>query len=319
MRIKKLLINILVLSFVSFLATGCFDKKEIEDNFTEKEISQKKAESTLPSISKTDVKKYDLYSATSYDLPLVSIYEISKLSQNVKSVIDKLLEKSQGFYLLKSYDDKIFIILQNPVRVSNTYSRHDLQFVEMDLLGNVKLHDAGYTGMDGEISDCLDQNGDFWLFEENSEIKRPSKHIAYDEKGKVKFTEFWNYEETESVKYKMEDGNKKVISILKESQDNDSNLRKEHVFYDNNGNTVMSLTINYDGANISRITYYNSHDSIDSMSIISEYVDGFKVKEIIYNEDYQVLNYLSAEYSNAERQSITIFDNQNNKIETLVN
>ena len=36
----------------------------------------------------------------------------------------------------------------------------------------------------------------------------------------------------------MKNSSKKLVSLLKESQSNDSNYRKEHIFYDNDGNVV---------------------------------------------------------------------------------
>lgn len=112
----------------------------------------------------------------------------------------------------------------------------------------------------------------------------------------------------------MKDSHKKVVSILKETQDNDANLRREHIFYDNEGKTTMSLTVNYDGANISRLTYYNSHDKIDSVSILSEYSEGNKVKELIYNEDYELINTAIAEYIDSTRKKIQVLDKDGNEI-----
>jgi hypothetical protein len=115
----------------------------------------------------------------------------------------------------------------------------------------------------------------------------------------------------------MKNTSKKVISILKESQENDSNYRKEHIFYDNDGNIVMSLTVNYDGANISRLNYYNSHDLIDSVSIFSEYENGLKIKESIYDENYELMNTVVSTYINEKREAIEMFDKDGNKIQEI--
>ena len=303
--------KVLVISFgIVFLCCACGSKKEVElqtqqENLPIKEVA-KKVETVVP---KKNEKKYDLYSTTPYDLPMYSIVEISKLPVALKDSVDKILEKSQGFYLLRKDNDKLFIILQNPVTDSDTFLRHNLQFAEIDLNGNIQFHTAGYHGEDGETANSIKiENEDAWNFEENVESPKPLKHIAYDENGKVKFTEIWNYGDQDSVKYQMLDSKGNVMSILKESQDNDSNLRQEHVFYDNNGNTTMSFSVNYDGANVSRVTYYNSHDSIDSMSIISEYSDGVKTKEQIYNEDYELINTITSSYKDGERKEIKVFD-----------
>jgi hypothetical protein len=300
---------------VAFLCTGCQLKKE--------DSAQKNSLVAKPEVKKQVVqprkeeKKYDLYSVTPYDLPLYSIMEISKLQPNVKSAVDKLLEDSQGFYLLRNDGDKVLVILQNPVQQCNTYSRHELQFVEINSEGKLTYHDAGYQGVAGETMQEFEQDSDCWLFDDSTELHRPIKHIVYDEKGKVKFIENWNYDENESVKYQMKDSHKNTISILKESQDNESNLRKEHIFYDNEGKITMSLTINYDGANISRVTFYNAHDLIDSMSIISEFHDGLKVKESIYNESYELMNTVISEYIDGQRTVIKLYDREENEISKI--
>lgn len=312
MSIKKFSLLLCGVISISLICTGCFSKKNIEP---ENEIIEKNVSKPASTIQKKETKSYDLYSETPYDLPLVSIAEISKLPENIKKTVDSILESSQGFYYLKVNNDSVFIILQNPIAAANTYSRHNLQFIEIDKDGAVTSHLAGYVGIDGEIGNTVSQKkNDIWVFDETIEPYRPVKHTNYDEKGKIKFVETWSYDDTEPVKYQMKDANKKIVSILKESQDNDANLRREHIFYDNEGKTTMSLTVNYDGANISRLTYYNSHDKIDSVSILSEYENGHKVKELIYNEDYELINTAIADYIDEERKSIQILDKNNNEI-----
>lgn len=293
--------------------------------FIEKQVGSKKVEVTSEN-KPTEVhiaspkaleKRYDLYSETPYDLPLMSIYEISKLPLEIKKVIDEVLEISQGFYVLKIFDDKVLILLQNPVMVNNTYPRHDLQYIEILKNGNKVFHNAGYTGEDGETFVSLESKNGEWYFEKSIEPLRPVKHVMRDEKGKIKFTEYWNYEENEPWKYQMKDEKGKIVSILKEIQETDSNYRREHIFYDNDGNISMSVTINYDGANISRFTYYNSHQSLESISIISEYLDGLKVKEQIYNQDYKLVNTFVSSYENNERTSIELFDS-NGEFQTKI-
>ena len=115
----------------------------------------------------------------------------------------------------------------------------------------------------------------------------------------------------------MRDASKKVLSVLKETKDNDLNLRREHIFYDNAGNIKMSVSVNYDGANISRFNFYNSHDSIDGVSVISEYSEGMKIKEYIYDEDYSLNYTVVADYLNDDRKSITIFDSEGNVINKI--
>ncbi len=318
MAVKKFVIASIAVLGLACLCSGCKTKEEIKVPVENKNVQMNEVpQKVIPVIPKKIEKKFDLYSTTPYDLPLFSIVEISKLTPVVKNSVDKLLDESQGFYLLRKDKDKIFVVLQNPVTNSDTYLRHNLQFAEIDMEGNVKYHTAGYGGLEGEISISNETQDDNWEFDNSVEPVRPIKHIAFDENGKIKFTEIWNYDEKEPVKYEMQDSNGKIISIFKESQDNDSNLRKEHVFYDNNGNTTMSLSVNYDGANISRMTFYNSHDSIDSTSIMSEYSDGVKTKELVYNEDYELINTVTSSYLDGKRQNIKIYDKNNAELNSL--
>ena len=313
-KITNLVLTAIVLSILS---TGCITKKEDKaiDNTEPKVVTKQKQSITKP---KPIEKKYDLYSNTPYDIPLYSIVEISKLPTEIKSIVDKILEQAQGFYFLKFNGEKVFIILQNPITSGETFSRQNLQFAEVDLQGNVSYHNAGYIGIEGETTNFIENNKlDNWIFDKTEEYIRPLKHTAFDEKNNVKFIELWNYDEQEPFKYQMLDSNKKIISILKETQDNDSNYRKEHIFYDNNGNTTMSLTINYDGANISRLTFYNSHDSIDSVSIISEYTDGIKTKELIYNQDYKLMSSFVPEYTDGELKKIKTYDSEEKEINQI--
>ena len=87
--LKKKIIFILFLCLaVGFLSTGCMSKKN-----TEEKIIVEPAQEAPKKISKPVIqeKKYDLYSSSLYDLPLISIIEISKLSNTLKSTIDKCL------------------------------------------------------------------------------------------------------------------------------------------------------------------------------------------------------------------------------------
>ena len=105
-----------------------------------------------------------------------------------KNIVDKILEDSQGFYLLRFDGEKVLIILQNPIINSETFGRHNLQFIEINLNGKINYHNAGYIGVIGELEEIVKQKDDTWIFDEKAEIRRPGKHIAYNEKKKVKFT-----------------------------------------------------------------------------------------------------------------------------------
>lgn len=310
---KKIVLSLLTIVGVAFLTTGCLFKKDISELNDEK-IEVKKVTSSKASTKPLkEEKKSDLYSESAYDLPLFSIIEISKLPDNIKQKVDSILEQSQGFYYLKKEEDKVFIILQNPATTSGTYPRHELQFVEIMFNGTVNYHNAGYEGIDGEVYG-KEFDKESWIYDNSIEPSRPLIHTVFDENKKIKFVENWNYDDNESVKYQMKDSDKKFISILKETHDNDSNYRKEHVFYDNDGKTAVSLAVNYDGANITRLTFFNSHDLVESFSIMTEYTEGLKTKELVYNEDYELVKVIIAEYADGERKKITAY---NEKEETL--
>ena len=48
----------------------------------------------------------------------------------------------------------------------------------------------------GQLSRVMDDNivgKDVWQYDKKSEAKLPLKHVKYDEKNKVLYTESWNY------------------------------------------------------------------------------------------------------------------------------
>ena len=79
----------------------------------------------------------------------------------------------------------------------------------------------------------------------------------------------------------------------------------------------MSLTVNYEAANISRLTFYNSHDLVDSMTIINEFTDGFKTKEMIYNEDYELVYIVKSNYEDGIRKEIILCDPTGAELEKI--
>lgn len=313
-----------VVLVTGILSAVLVNKKEepvsVEEKEPVKEVVKQPTVKVKPAVPKPVVKKFDLYSSTPYDIPLISVVEISKLSDKAKKSVDEVLEASQGFYFLKFNEDsnKAFIVLQNPISSANTYRRHDLEIVEISSEGEKTFHNAAFSGVDGETSNAVQEDRDVWEFDKTVDPARPLKHIAYDEEGNVRFTEIWNYSDKDPVKYEMKNSDNKPVSILKESFENDSNYRKEHIFYDENGNTKMSITANYDGANLSRFTYYNVDDKDDSISIMSEYSeDGLKSKEYIYNTDYELTNTVTSEYENGERKNIRVLDEDGKELEKI--
>ena len=203
--------------------------------------------------------------------------------------------------------------------MGDRYSRHNLQFAQISPNGNISYHFAGYDGQDGETSNAVTPNGDdIWEFDKSVEPPRPLKHTAYDNKGKVKFTEEWNYSHDADIKYIMKNAEGKTLSVFKETPDGMANYRKEHVFYDKDGNTTMSVSANFEGPNLKRFTYFDSETPKDSVTIESEYSDeGYKTEEKIYNKEYKLTNTVKANYSQGERKEIKVLDADGKPIKDL--
>ena len=64
----------------------------------------------------------------------------------------------------------------------------------------------------------------------------------------------------------------------------------------------------YEGANITRIMYFDKHNTDECMSIIAYYSEGMKIKEEIYGNDYKLKNTVEAEYKDGERQKIKLLN-----------
>lgn len=297
---------------------------------TPTEQSIKKTDHTQPKPKATVApiieKKYDLYTNVPQDLPLLSILEISETSEKMKKSIDEILEQAGGFLLLKKAEkNKVIIILPNSISGTNTYMRHNLELVELSQTPDSEIlktiNPMGYNGYEGETSNAIaidSKRDDYWKYDKSTEPYRPLKHTIYDENGKTKYTEQWDYSQKNPLKYVMKDSKGNIISVFKETLEDDINLRQEHVFYDENGNTAMSLSINYDGANISRLTYYNSYDIPMSTTIITEYSDdGLKVKESIYTSSYELLGTVICEYEENLRKTIRLMSSEEKEIKKI--
>ena len=208
--------GILVVAGTLFFASDKIAKNLIETNAKQEKTAESKISKPIP----MNVKRYDLYSSSLYDLPLASILEISKLNEETKKKIDQILEQSQGFYYLinNEKEHKIYIVLQNPITIQNTYNRHNLEIAEISTIDNsIKYFSPAYQGIEGEISNAVveeTKKADVWEFDKSFEPYRPTKHITYDEKRKTKFTEYWNYSDKEEIKYMLKNEKGKVIKEL---------------------------------------------------------------------------------------------------------
>lgn len=287
-----------------------------------KQINKNVEIKPLPNLSETEnnkkkcnvieqkvfVKKTNLFSnADNNSIPLSAIYEISTLPENIQKFFENIVENS-NIYFVKNSSNKCFALIDNPDDI-----RHGLEFIEISL-----AHPHNITKIPLEIYDNTESENDIWIFDEESINKNPIKHTKLNTQGLIEFTEKWNYSSENPIKYEKENGLEKPISIKKETYDNSSNMRLEHLFYDEDANTKMSISIAYVGANLARFTYYNSENINQSLSIFSEFSEGKKIKETVYNSEYKVEKIYKATYEEDLRTSITVFNSENNKIDEIL-
>ena len=116
----------------------------------------------------------------------------------------------------------------------------------------------------------------------------------------------------------MKDSDGHVVSMRKEMVENGTDLRVEHLVYDSNGNTRINVSITYDGPDVKRFTYYNADKTAESGSVFDEYSNGLKTKETVYTSDLKVQNHYTSDYKDGNRESITVWDNQNKETQKLV-
>ena len=116
----------------------------------------------------------------------------------------------------------------------------------------------------------------------------------------------------------MKDDKGNIISLKKETVSNDNDMRVEHLIYDKDGKTKVSVSASYEGADIKRFTYYNADKPAESGSVFSEYADGQKTKETVYNSALKIENTYTSEYKNGERTEIKVFDQNNQEIEAII-
>ncbi len=291
-----------------------------EDEIIEKEIKkiEKPTNSQTQKTSKPQqVKKVkkelgiktDLYKGVPDNLlPLSAISEIANLNGGVHKTIKELVDNSTGVLYAKRSGNKLIMVVENP-----DDNRHGLEFIEISADGKHEKTSfllSKYSESDTE--------NDTWEYEETEDVKRPIKHMKHNSNGEIEFTETWNYSSDEPIKYELKNKDDKVVSILKETIDDNNSMRQEHLIYDKEGKTKVNLTVNYDGADLTRFTYYNADKQDESGSVFSEYQDGVKTKETVYTSDYKVKNVYQPQYKDGERSEIKVFDNENKEIEKLI-
>ena len=258
------------------------------------------------SVQKEDslIKHADLYNNAAGDmLPLSAINILSELPSDIKSKVLKLSE-SNNIYMMQKNKDKLFIITDNPSNI-----RHCIEFTEISLKnGHQVTTTLGYNDK------IKDSDNDIWEYDDS---KRPIRHSKYKPDGELEFVEVWNYDNN-PVKYEMKDAEGHVISLRKETLDNDVNLRVEHLVYDKDGNTKVNVSTTYEGEDVKRFTYYNADKPNESGSVFTDYENGLKTKESVYTSDLKLKNSYTSEYKDGEREDITVWDNKNKEIQKLL-
>ena len=100
MIVRKIVASLFCSTLVAGALFFCFSEKQALLISKENDNKQQTTSQSTP-IKQEAKKTYDLYANTPYDLPLLAIYEISKVPESIKKIIDNVLESSQGFYMLK--------------------------------------------------------------------------------------------------------------------------------------------------------------------------------------------------------------------------
>jgi len=247
-------------------------------------------------VTKTDLYNDILPSA----FPLSAISIISEMPENVKESVLKLAE-TNNIYMIQPKKDKLLVIVDNPANI-----RHGVEFIEISTVsGQQTKTTLGYNDK------MNDSENDKW---EYNESKQPIRHTKYNTDGDMEFVETWNYEPNEPIKYEMKDDKNNVISVRKETLENGTDLRIEHLMYDAHGKTEINVSATYEGEDIKRFTYYNAYKIKDSGSIFSDYSNGLKTKETVYTSDLKVKNSYTSEYKDGIREEITKWDNKNHEV-----
>ncbi len=269
-----------------------------------------KAEVNMPVIPKEIIRKADMYSSLpNNQLPLSGVAELADLPEDVRENVDDIIGAARNIYMIKKLDNKVLMLVENP-----SDSRHniDLKFISLDNEAETDIPFSSYIAGD-------ESEDDIWEYEDMDEAKRPVKHIKYSPDKTIEYTEIWNYSSEQPIKYEMRDGDNKVVSIRKEIIDNETNLREEHISYNQDGSTKASVSIGYSGPEISRFIYFNSTNPAESITIISEFGEnGDKTKESVYSSDFKLINTYEPVYNDGIRSGIRILDDKGQEVEKIL-
>lgn len=320
---RKKLIGGIVLGVVAVACLSALlvskETKNDDESLPEKEVKKIEKTATKPvtqpvlqqkkEVKKENNVKTDLYKGVPDSLlPLSVINEVASLSNYAQKTVKQFVDNSTGVLYAKRSGNKLFMIVENP-----NDNRHGLEFIEISADGKHEKTDfllSKYS--EGNTDD------DLWEYDVSEDVKRPIKHIKFNSDGETEFVETWHYSSEEPIKYELKNKDDKVISLVKETIDENNSMRQEHLIYDKDGKTKMNLTVNYEGADLTRFTYYNADKPNDGGSVMSEYKDGIKTTETVYTSDYKVENVYKPLYKNCERESIKVFDGENKEVKTLI-
>ena len=290
--------------------------KIVEENSKKQVVSIQEApknvkeEVNIPVIPKEIIRKADMYSSLpNNQLPLSGIADLADLPEDVGENVDDIIGAARNIYMIKKLDNKVLMLVENP-----SDSRHniDLKFISLDNEAETDIPFSSYVAGD-------ESEDDIWEYEDMDETKRPVKHIKYSPDKTIEYTEIWNYSSEQPIKYEMRDGDNKVVSIRKEIIDNETNLREEHISYNQDGSTKASVSIGYSGPEISRFIYFNSTNPAESITIISEFGEnGDKTKESVYSSDFKLINTYEPVYNDGIRSGIRILDGKGQEVEKIL-
>ena len=223
------------------------------------EIQQETIETDRGVQPNVEVKEFDCsYS----NVPLSGIAELSSVSPEVLSSAKRVINNSQTVYMIKHLGDKLLIVTENQNNL-----RHGVDFVEIALNnGHQTRTTLGYSD---SIKDTSDD--DYWEYDER---RLPLRHIKFSNDGGTEFTEIWNYDESNPIKYELKDSKGNIRAVRKETLKDGTDLRIDNILYDKNGYIKVNVSSSYDGADLKRFTYYNVEKTAESGSVFSEYKDG---------------------------------------------
>lgn len=310
--------NILIAGFVcAVLCAGCGTKNEPEKVIQPPSVKEEAKITPVETIAvqkpilKTTVpQKINLYHfAEGTDIPLSAIAQISKLPSNIRTIVNNQVKNAEVYYL-DVQKDRV-VIIKEAVDEADRFTRHDFEVINISLTdGKISRETAFPEKMSNDESKT-----EIWKYEIlEGDMVVPESHTSLNKDGTVKTVENWFYGD-DDLKYKLTDGDGKILSLRKTSKSNNGSWRDEHLFYDKDGKTALNVSFVFENNHISRFTYYNPSSPDTSVIMFNEYKDIDKVKETVYSSDYKLKNSYTSVYKDGERKAIKVFDDKNEEVE----